>query len=247
LQDNWAPATRLLAGLGGAILNVAGMRRRGLPGALLWTLGSGLVLRAAVNQPTRRILGVGAGRRAVDLHKTITVHAPIDEVWRLWSRFEEFPRFMQHVRQVRRSNERMSHWVVDGPMGAAVKWDAEVTEVVPNQVLAWKTVPGSIIEHAGVVRFERIDDHTTRLDIRMSYNPPAGVIGHAVASLFRRDPKHELDDDMLRLKSLLEEGKARAHGHQVTREEILADGKRARARVTEAARSTPPADTPPPP
>ena len=95
-----------------------------------------------------------------------------------------------------------------------------MTEYVPNQRLAWRSVPGSLIDTSGVVRFDEDPAGGTRLLIRMSYCPPAGMFGHAVASLFGADPKSEINDDMVRLKSLIEIGKTRAHGVRVTREEV---------------------------
>ena len=94
-----------------------------------------------------------------------------------------------------------------------------MTQLVPNQVLAWKTLPGAMVEHAGIVRFQ---EHAggTRIHMRMSYNPPAGALGHGLSTLFGVDPKTAMDEDLVRLKSLLEVGKASAHGEQVTREEL---------------------------
>ena len=56
----------------------------------------------------------------------------------------------------------------------------------------------------------------------MSYNPPAGAIGHAIAKLFGVGPKDVLDEDLVRMKSLFEHGKTRAHGETVTREQLSA-------------------------
>ncbi len=78
---------------------------------------------------------------------------------------------------------------------------------------------GALIDTAGVVRFDAEPDGT-RITIRMSYCPPAGVFGHAVAWLFGADPKSEIVEDLVRLKSLLETGKTRAHGIPVFREEL---------------------------
>jgi uncharacterized membrane protein len=99
-----------------------------------------------------------------------------------------------------------SHWRVAGPAGQSVEWDAVTTQLIPNEVLAWKTTPGSTVEHAGFIRFERVNGGT-RLDVKMSYNPPAGALGHTVAMLFGADPKTELDQDLLRMKTYLETGK----------------------------------------
>lgn len=180
----------------------------------------GLLLRAITNMELKRLTGIGAGRRAVTLQKMITVHAPVERVFDFWSRYENFPRFMTHVREVRKTSGDRSHWVVAGPAGLPIEWETEVTAHVPNQVLAWRTVPGSIVDHAGIVRFEKTADGGTRVHIRMSYNPPAGALGHAVAALLGGDPKRAMDEDLVRFKSLIEDGKTTAHGDTVDRREL---------------------------
>jgi len=116
---------------------------------------------------------------------------------------------------------RRSHWKVRGPLGRPVEWEAETTSFVPNKLIAWKSVEGSLIKNEGMIRFDPVDDgRATRLDVRLSYNPVVGYLGHGIAALFRVDPKKSLDDDLLRLKSLLEEGSATAHGRKVTRDAI---------------------------
>ena len=89
-----------------------------------------------------------------------------------------------------------------------------------DRLFAWRTRKGAAVHHAGVVRFEEQSPDATRIHVRMSYRPPAGALGHAVAVLFRKDPKHALDDDLLRMKSLLEQGKATAHGQKVRLEQL---------------------------
>jgi len=118
---------------------------------------------------------------------------------------------MSHVRSVTSSGrshggQQQTHWVVDGPAGASVSWDAVTTLFIPNELIAWKTVDGSAIQHAGRIRFIPTDEGATRVDIQLSYNPVLGAAGHAVAALFRRDPKHQLDDDLARLKTTIETG-----------------------------------------
>jgi uncharacterized membrane protein len=175
--------------------------------------------RAVTNLEYRHMVGAG-GRRAIDVHKTLTIHAPVEQVYALWTDFEQYPRFMSHVREIRRLRDGTWHWVVDGPAGAPVEWDAVITKQVPNKLLAWKTAPGVVVAQAGVTRFDTNPDGSTRVIVRMTYHPPAGAFGHVVATLFGCDPKHQLDDDLLRFKSLLEFGKTTAHGCVVTREEV---------------------------
>jgi uncharacterized membrane protein len=230
LQANWAPTTRLVVGTLGGILAFKGARARSRRGRALSALGLGLLTRAATNLPPRRLVGLGAGRRAIEVQKTIRVAAPVARVWELWSNFENFPRFMAHLREVRKIDEGRSHWVAVGPAGVPVEWDAVVTDWVPNQLIAWKSVEGSTVETAGRVRFRPTADSGTEIDVQMSYNPPAGAIGHAVATLFGADPKHALDEDMVRFKSLLEEGKTRAD-EPVELEEVTQDSSKEPARV----------------
>src|SRR5262249_48346927 len=98
--------------------------------------------------------------------------------------------------------------------------EAEIIGQERNSRLAWRSVPGSVVRTQGEVRFTPKPDGATRVDIHMSYTPPAGVIGHAIASLFGADARHEIADDLVRLKSLLEIGKTRAHGHAVTLDQV---------------------------
>jgi uncharacterized membrane protein len=206
MQENWSPAARTLMGFTGTVLTLYGLRRDGFFRTIVGTVGLGILARSVTNMPMKRIVGVGAGRRAVDVQKTINIAGPVEKVFEFWDHFQNFPKFMSNVRDVQPKGENRSHWVVSGPAGVPVEWDAEITERIPNQVIAWKSVPGSTVEHAGIVRFDSNRDGTTRVDIRMSYNPPAGAIGHAVASLFGADPKSEMDADLARMKTLIETG-----------------------------------------
>ena len=206
-QENWSPATRTLLGAAGAALGGYGVARRDAAGVVLGVVGAGLVLRCVTNTDGRRLVGAGGGRRGVDVRKTIHIAAPVEEVWSFWSNYDNFPLFMHNVRRVRDHGDGRSTWTVAGPAGVPVEWDAVVTEWVPAKVLAWKSAPGSLVANAGVVRFERNEDGTTRVDVRLSYNPPAGAIGHAVASLLGADPKTEMDQDLMRMKVLIEAGR----------------------------------------
>ncbi|MFY0571388.1 SRPBCC family protein [Archangium lansingense] len=220
LQHNWSPAARFVAGLGGASLLTWGIRGGGLGGMASVFLGSLLTLRSITNIELKRLTGIGGGRLAIEIHKNITVHAPVKEVFGFWRAMENFPRFMSHVEEVRTSGEDRSHWRVRGPAGTVFEWDAIVTRLIPYQVLAWKSVESSTVENAGIIHFESCNNsRSTRLDIRMSYNPPAGALGHAFARLLGADPKKQMDDDLMRLKSLVETGKATGH-ETVSREQL---------------------------
>jgi uncharacterized membrane protein len=203
-QEHWAPATRLVVGVAGAAMALYGLGRRSLSAPLLLATGGALVARAATNMETRRLLGWG-GRRSIDFTKTLHIEAPVEKVFEFWSNFENFPKFMRNVLEVRKNRDDSWHWEVAGPLGARVQWDSTVTQLVPNEFISWATVPGAQVQHAGRVRFQS-EGNGTRLQIEMGYNPAGGAIGHAVASLFGADPLTEMDQDLMRLKAYFETG-----------------------------------------
>ncbi len=159
-------------------------------------------------------------RRTIDVQKTMDVAAPLDEVWALWSDFARFPRFMTHLRDVTVTGPDMSHWVATGPLGTAVEWDAEITDWRERERIAWRSVEGSQVETAGEVRFRRRGDGGTRIEVRLSCAPPAGALGEAVAAFFGSHPKRQIDDDLVRLKSLLESGQTKAGPGRVRLEDV---------------------------
>lgn len=204
MQEQWTPAFRFLAGAAGATLAGYGFSKKGTAGALAGIAGAALFTRSITNS------GPGAARTAArasgTIHKTITVAAPIDEVYRFFSDYQNFPAFMTHVRDVEDRGDGRSHWTVDGPAGTHVSWEAELTEEEPNRVIAWQSLPGATVDNAGRMTFESLPDGGTRMNLELRHSPPAGALGSAVAALFRRDPKHQLDDDLVRAKTFLETG-----------------------------------------
>lgn len=206
LEAEWNPGTRVTAGGTGLVLVGYGFGRRGLWGLLLAATGATLLARALTNLELTRLIGVGAGRRAVDLHKTITIQAPVERVFEQWSDPERFPQFMKHVREVRRTGDARWHWTVAGPAGAPIEFDTVRTVHEPNRTLAWRTEGDTPVRHAGIIRFRPNDDGSTVVSVRMSYNPVAGAVGHALASVFGANPKQRMDDDLMRMKTFIETG-----------------------------------------
>jgi uncharacterized membrane protein len=189
--------------LAGSALTLYGLARRGLVGVAARTVGAGMLwseVREA-REPARR--PGRERRRTVDIQKTLFVGAPVDRVYDFWTDYENFPLFMSNVREVQDLGGGRSRWVVKGPGGVPIEWDSVLTEQVPGETLAWRSRPGSMLENAGVVRF-RPEGEGTRVDLRLCYNPPAGGAGQAVAELLGSDPRAKLNEDLGRLKALLE-------------------------------------------
>jgi uncharacterized membrane protein len=216
----WSPGERLVGvGVGAALAGIGASRRDPL-GTLVAAGGLILLARGLTNADPARLVGVGGGRAGIEFHKTITINAPVEEVFAFWTNVDNFPRFMAHVREVRDDGQGRSRWKVVGPAGTTVEWEAEITQLIPNRILAWKSVDGAAIRNIGVIHFEPAPNDGARLDIRLAYNPPAGALGHAVAALFGADPKRAMDEDLVRLKSLIEDGKTSTAGQTVTRAEV---------------------------
>jgi uncharacterized membrane protein len=203
----WSPGARLLATVGGAGLALAGLRNRSLPGKILGVAGIALFLRGVTNFEASRLTGFGPGPHGIDVRKTINLRADIGEVFGFFSHYDNFPLFMRNVKRVRDRGNGRSHWTVAGPAGVPVEWDATVTDFVPHELLAWESVAGAPVAHAGRIRFQETPDGGTRVDIQMRYEPPGGAIGHAVARVLGSDPKSEMDQDLARLKTLIERGR----------------------------------------
>jgi uncharacterized membrane protein len=148
----------------------------------------------------RRTMTAGNG---IEVSRTLTVEAPVERVWEFWNDFENLPRFLSHVREVKRTGPDRTHWVVAGPGGAPVEWDAVVTKRVPNEEIAWRSVEGALLEHEGSVRFRPVGPDVTELQIRMTYRPVGGALAHGVAAVLGRDPASLIDDDLGRLANQL--------------------------------------------
>ncbi|HEX2250391.1 MAG TPA: SRPBCC family protein [Gemmatimonadales bacterium] len=198
--------------LAGAALTLYGLIRRGVLGTMLRTLGTGMVVSAAGRQAlSGASMSPADRRRAVDIQKSLYIEAPVNQVYEFWSNYENFPLFMSHVREVEDLGNGRSHWSVTGPGGVPIEWNATLTQQIPNEVIAWRSEAGSMLENAGIIRFSP-SGSGTRVDLRLCYHPPAGGAGQAVAELLGSDPRAKLNEDLGRMKALLE-GTTRSESH----------------------------------
>jgi len=164
--------------------------------------GDGRAAIADYGSDTRAQLG---GARGIHVEESITINKPVNEVFRFWRNFENFPQFMEHLESVSMREEGISHWVAKGPAGVKVEWDARIINEVENKVIGWQSLEGSTISTAGSVNFEETP-RGTMVRVHFQYNPPAGKLGAAVAKLFGAEPNTTVREDLRRLKQLLETG-----------------------------------------
>jgi uncharacterized membrane protein len=129
------------------------------------------------------------------VQESIEVQAPLQDVYNYWSDFENFPRFMENIEEVRMTGQDTSHWKVKGPLGVSVEFDAKTTEMNPERGVGWNTVDGQVMT-SGEVTFQEVQPDRTRVELTMNYaDPPGGKVGEAVANILS-DPEKSTRQDL---------------------------------------------------
>jgi uncharacterized membrane protein len=164
-----------------------------------------------------------SGHEGIRVERAVTVNRSKEELYQIWRNFENLTRFMEHLESVRVYNleSGRSHWVAKGPLDRRVEWHAEIIEERENELLVWKSLPGSTVESLGRVEFvDAPGGRGTVVRVWMQYNPPAGSLGAAFAKLFGREPGQQINADLRRFKQMIEAGEiATVEGQPSGREE----------------------------
>jgi len=224
---NVGDAERLLSLLGGGALALYGLARRDLPGLGLAAAGGGLLYRGLTGHCNLYgALGVNtaehhgpaaavAAGRGVRVVRAVTIDRPPEEVYRVWHDLENLPRFMSHLKSVKKEGNR-SHWVAKAPAGMSVEWDAEIVNDKPGRLIAWRSLEGSKVRTAGSVHFNPAPDgRGTEVLVELKYDPPGGKLGTWLAWLFGEDTGRQIREDLERFKGMMESGEASAARGQV--------------------------------
>jgi len=183
----------------GALLGYAkGQRGRGPRGVAARLTASTLLLAAFAPELTRQLLRVGAARRRVHLRTTIEIDRPVPEVFEFCRDFENFPRVVQSLRRIVDYQDGRSCWEVVSPSGDVLSWNSEVIKYVPNVVIAWRSVPRSVVDCNGLIRFSPSSRGGTRLRIEVDYDPCHTTISDAVRALFDTPRTEQLEADLAR-------------------------------------------------
>ena len=153
----------------------------------------------------------GAGEdtitRGKDVVRAVTIGRPRNEVYAFWRDFTKLPLFMEHLESVEMLDDRRSHWTSKGPAGSSVEWDAELTGDRPGELIAWRSLEGSEVANTGTVRFlDAPGGRGTEVRVSLTYSPPAGAIGSAIARLWGEDPGLQVAKDLRRFKQVMEVG-----------------------------------------
>ncbi len=142
----------------------------------------------------------------VNIRSSFTINKPRAEVYAFWRKLDNLPLFMNHLESVDVLDGERSHWVLKLPTGVAtVSWDAEIVHDIPGEMIGWSSLPGSIIDNAGKVRFrDTFNDHGTLVDVVISYQPPAGGLGAGLAHVLNPVFKKMVDDDVHNFKQYMD-------------------------------------------
>jgi len=208
--------------LGGGALAVYGLTRGSLGGIALALAGAALVQRGYsghcnLYQAAGINTAVGAGGsnenvsvaadRGIRVERSTTIDRSPEELYGFWRHFENLPRFMSHLEDVRDLGGGRSHWVAKAPAGTSVEWNAEVYNERENEFIAWRTLEGADVASAGSVHFEpAAGGRGTVVRVVLRYDPPGGRLGAFVARLFGENPDQQIADDLRRFKQLMETG-----------------------------------------
>ena len=210
---NLSNAQRIASVVSGGALTAYGLTRRSPLGVAMAALGGALVYTGATGHcawyGAKEASDAGKDEvpREVHLQKSIIINRSPSELYHFWQNVEYLPKFSKYLCSVTPIDQKRSHWILCGPAGVNIEWDAEIFNQKENELIAWRSLSCSDIANAGSVHFYPIaKGNSTLLRVVLNYNPPAGKLGARLAELLGMDPAELIREDLQRLKKLLEGG-----------------------------------------
>ena len=132
------------------------------------------------------------------VEKSIVVDVPVRTAYNQWTQFEEFPKFMEGIEEVRQEGDQHTHWRANIAY-KAVEWDADITEQTPDKRVSWRSTSGS--HNAGTVSFESKGAEQTNVTLRLEYEP-VGIFESVGGALGLVDGR--VEGDLKRFKEFIE-------------------------------------------
>lgn len=146
-----------------------------------------------------------AGGKGIQVERTVTILRSRDVLYGEWRDLERLPGLMSHLVSVTPIGGDRSRWVARGPAGTQLTWEAEIVTDEPGHLIAWRSVGAADVENAGSVRFTPAPgDRGTEVKVILTYSPPAGRLGAAVAAMFGRSADQDVREDLRRFKQRME-------------------------------------------
>jgi len=150
-----------------------------------------------------RTLPYGYGIR---IKKSITVNSSPEDLYCYWRRIENLQQLFPNILAVETIDNTRSWWILRGPAGSELKWTAEITIDRENEMIGWRSVGRADLDNAGYIRFDGDGADGTIVTVALQYNPPAGKLGAALATLMGEKPEAEVDEALRKFKQLMEAG-----------------------------------------
>ena len=164
-------------------------------------------LRTGTGQQTDSEIAVIPEGQGIKIVKAVTIQKSANDLYKYWRNFENLPRFMKHLEAVAVKDSMHSSWTAKAPFGQTVSWDAEILSDEPDKRIVWTSTEHADVPNTGSVRFKELPaGRGTAVTVSLEYNPPAGMIGAAVAKLFGEEPGTQVQDSLRRFKELMETG-----------------------------------------
>jgi uncharacterized membrane protein len=180
------------------------LRKRGALFAGAGFAGLAAVSSFAAKRATK--VPAEAGAHTIHLNASITILRTPQEVYAAWRDLQHLPRFMSHLETVSEQGNTV-HLRARLPAGLHLEWDASISQDVPNEKIAWASLPGAQLSNRGVVSFSPAPgDRGTQVHLFLNYEPIGGAIGHAFMKLFEGLTLEKLRADLRRFKQILELG-----------------------------------------
>ena len=178
--------------------------------------GGGLAGKAA-----SKLLGGGGGggqsggkTRRLPIQRWTDVAVPVEKAFKAWTRFEDFPKFMHRVLEVKEEEDNKIHWR-EKIWFSTREWDGEITDKRQNDRIAWKSVSGT--QHSGVISFHRLEKNLTRVLVTIDF-VPSGMIEKMASGM--RFVKRAVEADLARFKAYVEFGDAEGLEYRAQPEEM---------------------------
>ncbi|HMQ53331.1 MAG TPA: SRPBCC family protein [Anaerolineae bacterium] len=137
--------------------------------------------------------------------KSTIVQGDISHIYNLWANFENFSHFMHNIRSVTKKGNGLSHWVMEGPLGQDLEWDAKTTQMDEDTRIAWNSMEGGDITTSGQVTFNPLPRDQVEVTVTLQYKAPGGKIGEVLGRIFD-NPEEKLEEDLRRFKVYAESG-----------------------------------------
>lgn len=146
-----------------------------------------------------------SGNEGVRTEISTTINRSVDELYAFWRNFENLPLVMKHVDSVECLSPSLSHWRVRITEDTRVEWDAEIINEQPNEMIAWQTLEGSDVQHAGSIWFKPAPGEMgTEVKLAIKYS--AGKFADTIAKMLRRSPEQQMREDLRHFKQIMETG-----------------------------------------